>query len=239
MSDLLPQGAAMPAVLHDLRTWVGAISGWTRILTLRRSPAEVDRALRAIERSSDAMERFIADLTLLSRGTGSPFSLRVENVNLLGVIDAALDVVRPNAEANGVRLVWHAVSDCTPVVRGDPLRVQQIVCNLLANSLQCTPRGGWIVITLLTNAEHVRIAVEDSGPGISPAFLPSLFEPFTQDPAVQHAHGSGLGLAIAKTLAESQGGAIEVDPGGDTRGAIFRVQLPLVNRMDAPTSATA
>jgi signal transduction histidine kinase len=233
MSDLLPEGVAMPAVLHELRTWTSAVSGWTRILQLRRSPAEVDRALRAIERSSVAMERFIADLGVLSRGSGTPFGLYLENVNLLLVVDAALDVVRPRAELKEVTLVWLPPGEWMPVVCGDQLRLQQIICNLLMNALQFTPRGGRIGITLTADEEYVRIAIEDSGPGISRAFLPSIFEPFAQDPAVHHVDGSGLGLAIAKALAELQQGRLEVDPGGGGRGAVFHVHLPLVRHQSA------
>jgi signal transduction histidine kinase len=225
----------MPAVLHELRTWTSAVSGWTRILQLRRSPAEVDRALRAIERSSVAMERFIADLGLLSRGSGSPFGLYLENVNLLVVVDAALDVVRPRAELKQVNLVWLPPGDWVPVVCGDQLRLEQIICNLLMNALQCCPRGGRIAVTLTMDSEYARIAVEDSGPGISPAFLPSIFEPFAQDPTVHYFDGSGLGLAIAKALAELQQGRLDVDPGGGGRGAVFNVQLPLVR----PQSSSA
>jgi signal transduction histidine kinase len=236
MKELLPD-AAVPAVLHELRTWTGAITGWTRILHLRRSSDEAERALRAIERSSAAMERFIGDLSLLSRGAGGPFGLYLENMNLLSVVDAALDVVRPKAELKDVTLVWLPPGDWAPIVCGDQLRVQQIVCNLLVNALQFTPRNGRITVTLTTDAEHARIAVEDSGPGISRAFLPSIFEPFAQDPAVHHPDGSGLGLAIAKTLAELQKGTLDVDPGGGGRGATFHVQLPLVRHQ--PTAAPA
>ena len=237
MNRLLPDGAAMPAVLHELRTWTSAVSGWSRILQLRRSASEVDRALRAIERSSVAMERFIADLGLLSRGAETPFSLYLENVNLLAVVDAALDVVRPRAELKEVTFVWLPPGDWIPVVCGDQLRLQQIICNLLMNALQFSPRGGRVAITLTTTPDHARIGVEDSGPGISRAFLPSIFEPFAQDPAVHHGDGSGLGLAIAKTLAELQQGHLDVEPGGGGRGAVFHVQLPLVRYQPAAAYA--
>lgn len=233
MTDLLREGVAVPAVLHELRTWTSAVSGWTRILHLRRSPAEVDRALRAIERSSIAMERFIADLGVLSRGGGSPFGLYLENVSLVQVVDAALDVVRPKAEVKEVTLAWLPPQEWMPVVCGDQLRLQQIICNLLMNALQFSPHGGRIAVTLTSDVEYARIAIEDSGPGISHAFLPSIFEPFAQDPAAHHLDGSGLGLAIAKALAELQQGRVDVDPGGGGRGAVFHVHLPLVRQQSA------
>lgn len=232
MADPLPQGAVVPAVLHELRTWTNAISGWTRILQVRRTPADVDRAVRAIERSSVAMERFIADLGLLSRGAGDAFGLYLEDVSLRAVVDAAIEVVRPQAEVKEVSLVW-VPGDRVPLVCGDELRLEQIVCNLLMNALQFSPRGGRVAITLTTNADYARLAVEDSGPGISRTFLPSLFEPFAQDPAVPHTEGSGLGLAIAKTLAESQQGHLDVEPGGGGRGAVFHLHLPLVRHQRA------
>jgi two-component system CheB/CheR fusion protein len=111
--------------------------------------------------------------------------------------------------------------------------LQQIICNLLMNALQFSPRGGRIAITLTTDVEYARIAIEDSGPGLSHAFLPSIFEPFAQDPAMRHLDGSGLGLAIAKTLAELQQVRLDVDPGGGGRGAVFNVQLPLVRQQSA------
>ncbi|MEO6236482.1 MAG: HAMP domain-containing sensor histidine kinase [Vicinamibacterales bacterium] len=234
MNSLLPEDASIPAVLHELRTWTGAIAGWTRILHLHRSTDEIERAIRAIERSSAAMERFIGDLSVLSRGAGSPFGLYIEDMNLVAVVEAALDVVRPKAELKNVGLAWTAAGDWAPVVRGDQLRVQQIVCNLLFNALQFTPRDGRIEVTLTTAARTARITVEDSGPGISRAFLPALFQPFSQDPEVHHTDGSGLGLAIAKTLAELQSGSLDVDPGGSGRGATFHVHLPL-----APPGAMA
>lgn len=236
MSQLLPE-AAIPAVLHELRTWTSAVTGWTRILNLRRSPAEVDRALRAIERSSIAMERFIADLAVLSRGAGRPFELYLENVNLLAVVDAALDVVRPKAELKEVTLAWLPPANRLPVVCGDQLRLEQIVCNLLTNAVHFSPRGGRIGITLASDAQFARIVIEDSGPGISHAFLPSMFEPFTQDPAIPHADGSGLGLAIAKALAELHQGRVDVDPGGGGRGAVFKVHFPLAGQQSSSASA--
>jgi signal transduction histidine kinase len=228
MNDLLPGGAAMPAVLHELRTWTNSVSMWTRILKRHRSAVDVDRALRAIERSAAAMERFIADLGILSRGAGTPFGLYLENVNLLTVVEDALDVVRPKADLKEISLLWMPQGGGAPVVCGDQLRMQQIICNLLMNAVQFSPPGSRIAITLTTTKEYARIAIEDSGPGISRAFLPSIFEPFAQDPGVHHVDGSGLGLAIAKTLAELQQGRLDVDPGGEGRGAVFHVQLPLV-----------
>lgn len=237
MNDSLPEGAAVPAVLHELRTWTGAIAGWIRILHLRRSADETARALRAIERSSVAMERFIGDLSLLSRGAGSGFGLYLENMNLVTVVDAALDVVRPKAESKDVTLVWLPPGEWAPVVCGDQLRVQQIICNLLVNAVQFSSRGGRVTVSLTTDDATARITVEDSGPGISRTVLPALFEPFTHDPTAPHADGSALGLAIAKALAEMQQGTLHVEPGGSGRGAAFHVRLPLVDLLPTPVYA--
>jgi signal transduction histidine kinase len=231
MKDFLPQGTEIPAVLHELRTWVSAVGGWTRILRLRGTNGGADGALVGLERAALAMERFVIDLELLSRGAATPFHLRLEHMNLLTVVDTAVEMMRPNAELKGITLVQRADRKCLPTVCGDPLRVQQIVCNVLTNALKFTPRDGRVLTTVQTRAGVARIAIEDSGPGISPTFLPAVFDAFSQDPAVRHAEGSGLGLAVAKTLAELHSGTIEVEAGGNGHGATFCIVLPLASQV--------
>jgi CheY-like chemotaxis protein len=143
-------------------------------------------------------------------------------------VDAAIESIRPAAEAKGIRV--QRVLDGTGVVMGDPARLQQVVWNLLANSVKFTPRGGRVHVRVWNVRSQVEVVVEDTGVGIAPAFLPHVFERFRQgDSSSTRPHGGlGLGLAIVRHLVELHGGTVEASSEGEGRGARFTVRLPTV-----------
>jgi CheY-like chemotaxis protein len=150
-------------------------------------------------------------------------------VDLVAVIQGALDQIRPAAETKGVRLTFgpHAVPD---PVGGDPLRLQQVVVNLLSNAVKFTPTGGRIEVGLASTGSQAEIRVTDTGQGIAPEFIPHLFDRFSQaDHSSSRRHGGiGLGLAIVKALVEQHGGTVQADSGGLGKGATFTVRIPFL-----------
>jgi CheY-like chemotaxis protein/two-component sensor histidine kinase len=172
--------------------------------------------------------QLIADLLDISRITSGKLRLDVQRVELPAVIDAALEAVRPAAEAKGVRLQT-VVEPVHVPVHGDPNRLQQIIWNLVSNAVKFTPKGGRVQIVLARVNSHVEIRVSDTGEGIAPEFLPHLFERFTQansSPGREHT-GLGLGLALVKQLVEMHGGKVRAASSGVGLGATFIVDLPL------------
>ncbi|MCL6640942.1 MAG: GAF domain-containing sensor histidine kinase, partial [Candidatus Rokubacteria bacterium] len=185
---------------HELRTPINAVYGWARILRDDRVDAETRRrALEVIERNARAQVQLIDDLLDVSRIVTGNLRLDVQPVDLAAVIEAAIDTVRPAAEARGVRLITVLDPRAAPIM-GDPDRLQQVVWNLLSNSVKFTPRGGRVEITLRRVNSHVELVVADTGAGIDPALLPHLFERFRQ--GERSAGGLGLGLAIVRHLVE-------------------------------------
>ncbi len=213
---------------HELRTPLNAMLGWTQLLRRRRSPENIDEGLDVIERNARTQAQLIEDLLDMSRIVAGKIRLDVQRVDLSEVIAAALDVVRPAAEAKGVRLVQTLDPQAGPV-SGDPGRLQQILWNLLSNAVKFTPRHGRVHVVLERVASHVELSVADTGQGIGAAFLPHVFERFRQeDGTAGRAHGGlGLGLAIVKQLVELHGGQVNVTSAGESQGATFVVSLPI------------
>jgi len=153
--------------------------------------------------------------------------LNVRRVAVDPVVHAAVDSLRPAADAKGVRL--DAVVDAdAAMVSGDPERLQQVVWNLVSNAIRFTSRGGRVEIRLGQDGEHVRLVVTDDGAGIDSAMLPRLFDRFWQaDSSMTRAHGGlGLGLAIVRHLVELHGGTVRAHSEGEGHGATFTVTLP-------------
>jgi CheY-like chemotaxis protein len=172
--------------------------------------------------------QLIDDLLDVSRVIAGKMRLEVRTVDLKTLIEAALDAVRPAADAKQIRL--QSVLDAADVaMMGDPARLQQVVWNLLINAVKFTPKGGRVQINLLRVNSHVEIIVSDTGQGISPDVLPFIFERFRQaDSSSTRAHmGLGLGLALVKHLVELHGGSVVAESGGDGKGATFIVKLPI------------
>jgi PAS domain S-box-containing protein len=220
----------LATVSHELRTPLNSIMGWVQILrTHEFDRAALEHGLEAIERSAKAQTSLIEDILDASRIITGKLHLAVRPVNLVSVVQEALDIVRPAAEAKGIDL--H--TDLRPLggpVSGDADRLRQIVWNLLSNAIKFTPRAGRVEIRLESIASEIELTVKDSGLGISETFLPFVFDRFRQaDSTSARQHGGlGLGLAIVRHLVEMHGGTIRADSPGEGRGATFTIRLPLV-----------
>jgi signal transduction histidine kinase/ActR/RegA family two-component response regulator len=214
---------------HELRTPLNAIVGWTHILRDSPSdPAVVRKAADIIHRNAQLQTQLIADILDVSRIIAGKLRLDVRPVQLAAVVEAALDTVRPAAAARAVRLEAVLDPEAGPV-SGDPERLQQVVWNLLSNAIKFVPeKQGRVHVRLEAINSHVRLTVEDNGPGIDPGFLPYVFERFRQaDSSSSRRHpGLGLGLAIVRHLVELHGGTVRADNRAGLTGAIFTVELP-------------
>ncbi len=217
-------------VSHELRTPLSAIKGWSRILTGGHlEPADTLRGMEAIERSAEVLQRLIEDLLDFSRIISGKLRLTVERVEPGTVIESALDVIRPAAEAKDIQLETVLDTD-PPAVSGDPSRLQQVLWNLLSNAIKFTPKHGRVDVRVSRVNSSVEIAVADTGEGISADFLPYVFDRFRQaDRTDSRGHGGlGLGLAISRHLVELHGGTIRVESDGPGHGTTFYLRLPVM-----------
>ena len=214
---------------HELRSPLNAVLGWSQILRTRElDEAMQKQALAIIERNARAQNRLIEDLLDVSRIITGKLRLEIRPVALAEVVQAALDTVRPAAEAKSIRL--SAVIDpLAGLVPGDADRLQQVVWNLLSNAVKFTPAGGWVQAELVRKSAHIEITVADSGTGIALDALPYVFERFRQaDSSSTRTYGGlGLGLAIVRQLVELHGGTVMAESPGPGKGATFSVRLPL------------
>ncbi len=217
---------------HELRTPLTAILGWAKVLLLQRSDATTQkRGLEAIARNAGAQAALIDDLLDMSRIVSGKVKLDMQSADLSRVVDAALASVRGAAEAKKITLE-RRVDRAACKVYGDAARLQQVVENLLSNAVKFTPTHGRVEVSVASNAGHVEIAVEDTGMGIAPEFVPHVFDQFRQaDSSTTRRHGGlGLGLAIVKQLAAMHGGAVSARSAGRGHGARFVVRLPCLDR---------
>lgn len=218
-------------VSHELRSPLNAILGWARLLRSRKFDAEkTNKALEIIERNAQAQTQLIEDLLDISRVIRGKVRLFARPINLVQVIEAAIDTVRPTADLKRIQ-VSSRLDRSVDLVEGDPDRLQQVVWNLLSNAIKFTPEGGRVSVRLTRVNSHAQIKVIDTGIGISPDFLPYVFERFRQaESTTTKVHGGlGLGLAIVRNLVELHGGTIRVESPGVGQGATFIVQLPLIS----------
>jgi PAS domain S-box-containing protein len=218
----------LATVSHELRSPLTAILGYGRILQSGKTDGEIiHKAVAVIERSAKAQLRIIEDLLDSARIIAGKLRIELEAIDIVPVLEAALDTARPAAEAKGVKLV----SDFSRVPEptfGDSTRLQQIVWNLLANAVKFTPQGGWVELRMEGAVDHIRITVSDNGKGIEPQFLPFIFDRFRQadSSSSRRVGGLGLGLSLVKHLVELHGGTIMVASEGVERGSTFTVILP-------------
>lgn len=214
---------------HELRTPLNAVIGWSRMLHSGRLDSDGSKhAVEVIERNAWAQKQIIEDILDVSRVITGKLQLNLSPVDLVAVVDAALDAVRPAMEAKEIK-VETLIDSSLRLVSGDADRLQQVVWNILSNAAKFTPAGGKIEIAVNQTNGGVEVQVKDSGPGIDPAFLPHVFERFRQaDGSTTRMHGGlGLGLAIVRHLVELHGGTIGVENRENQHGAIFTVRLPL------------
>ncbi|RYZ07561.1 MAG: PAS domain S-box protein [Myxococcales bacterium] len=215
-------------VSHELRTPLNAMLGWARLLKSGTLDApRRERALDVIERNALAQAQLIEELLDISRIVSGKLNLEVARFDVKGVVEAAVDTVRPALESKRMSLRLVVPSHVEPTF-GDAHRIQQVVWNLLSNAVKFTPTGGNIEVTLEQHAAETILRVSDDGPGIPPAVLPFIFESFRQaDSSITRSFGGlGLGLSISRHLVELHGGSIAAFSEGDGRGAIFVVRLP-------------
>jgi signal transduction histidine kinase/FixJ family two-component response regulator len=214
---------------HELRTPLNAITGWLELLRLdAEDPKTILEGVEVIERNVRVQAQLIDDLLDVSRIISGKVRLDIKPVQLGEVLRAALETVQPTAFAKGVRLE-SVVQAHAPAISGDFGRLQQVVWNLLTNAIKFTPRGGKVQVLLETVNSSLVVRVSDTGEGISPDFLPHVFERFRQadgSPSRQHG-GLGLGLSIVKTLMEMHGGQVSAHSAGKGRGATFEIRLPV------------
>ncbi len=215
---------------HELRTPLNAIQGWATLLRHRELSSEDRvRGLETIERNVRAQAQIVNDLLDMSRIVSGKIHLEVQPIDLRDVVEAAIDVVRPSADAKRIR-IRSLLDSSLGTIRGDPNRLQQVLWNLLTNAVKFTPPEGRIQVLLERVDSHVEITVSDNGMGIRPEFLPHVFDRFRQaDPSTTRRHGGlGIGLSIVKNLVELHGGSVRVASAGENQGTMFVVSLPVV-----------
>jgi signal transduction histidine kinase len=224
---------------HELRTPLNAILGWTRLLRAGALPPNsVDRALEKVERNAQAQARLVEDLLEVSRITSGKLRLEMREVDLAALIHAAVESIRPAADARELTLETTGLDQRLPTI-GDPDRLQQVIWNLLSNAVKFTQAGARVTVTLGRADGSDTLIVRDTGIGIEPAFIPHVFDTFRQADAssTRQVGGLGLGLSIAKRLVELHGGTITAASEGTGRGATFTVRLP-VRAVVKPQHAT-
>lgn len=214
---------------HELRTPLSAILGWAQVLRRGgKDEADRQRGLQTIERNARAQAQLIEDLLDMSRITSGKVLLDIQNLSPAGFLDAAIETVRPAADAKNIRLEKHYDAD-PGTIAGDPARLQQVVWNLLSNAIKFTPRDGQVTVELARRGDSVVITVRDTGTGIKPEFITHVFERFRQaDASMTRRHGGlGLGLSIVKHLIEQHGGTVRAESAGEGLGSSFSIELPL------------
>ena len=219
----------LATVSHELRTPLNSITGWARLL----QSGDLDEAARShavevILRSASTQTQLVEDLLDLSRIVTGRMRLTLEKCEVAGLVDEALDAVRPAAAAKGIALVTTFASDAGPVLCA-PDRLRQVVWNLAMNAIKFTPTGGRVEVAVVSSNQHVEIVVADNGVGISPAILPRIFDEFQQeDGSSTRAYGGlGLGLALVKQIVELHGGRVHAQSPGKGKGATFTVTIPV------------
>jgi PAS domain S-box-containing protein len=212
---------------HELRTPLNAIVGWSQILSPESDLEELNEGLDAIRRNGFAQTRLIEDLLDMSRIVSGKVRLDVQLLDLSSVINAAINTVRPAADAKGIK-IRKVLDPVVGMVSGDPTRLQQVVWNLLTNAIKFTSKEGKIDVILERVNSHVELTIHDSGIGIPAEHLPVIFDRFRQvDSSTTRSYGGlGLGLAIVKQLVELHGGSVHAKSEGEGKGTTFTIHLP-------------
>ena len=230
----------LATVSHELRTPLTAILGWSRMLQGDSLGSDMSiRAIDSIKRNAKAQAQIIDDILDVSRIITGNLYLDLQPIELAPVLESAINVVRPTADAKGIQI--QVTFDREPAaVPGDANRLQQVFWNLLSNAVKSTPAGGKVFAQLRRVEGQVEVEVRDTGQGISPEFLPFVFDRFRQqDSTSTRQHGGlGLGLAIARHLVEIHGGHISAQSDGGGAGAAFTVRLPLVGAIEEADAST-
>ncbi len=215
-------------VAHELRSPLNSIAGWAQLLRTRRlDEATIAKGLDTIYRNTHSQVQLIEDLLDISRMVRGILHINFTPLTLSDVVEAALEIVRPTAEAKQIQLETQLRK--TAQISGDINRLQQIVVNLLTNAIKFTPEAGRVEVLLGQGQEQVELQIRDNGKGIAPEFLPLIFDRFAQGQRnTSSKDGLGLGLAIVKNLVELHHGTISVESPGVGQGATFTVRLPVL-----------
>jgi PAS domain S-box-containing protein len=221
---------------HELRTPLSAILGYARLLRSGMlGPEKLQKAVDTIERNATSLAQIVEDVLDISRIVSGKIRLNVQSVDFPDIVRNAIDAITPAAEAKGIRLETVLDPLASPI-SGDPERLQQVLWNLLSNAVKFTARGGRVQVRLERVDSQVELEVSDTGIGISPEFLPHVFERFRQadSGSTRERGGLGIGLSIARQLTEMHGGTIDAASGGKGKGATFRLRIPLMIVHRAP-----
>jgi PAS domain S-box-containing protein len=219
----------LATVSHELRTPLNAILGWSQMLAADKVNEDfVSRAVKTIYRNAKSQAQLIEDILDVSRIITGKLRIDAKPISVSPIIQTVVESLRPSIEAKNLRLQMRFEFE-PRMINADSNRLQQVVWNLLSNAIKFTPENGQITVELESDESETRIIVSDTGKGISPEFLPFVFDRFRQaDGSTTRKHGGlGLGLAIVRHIVELHGGAVEVKSGGEGNGTIFTVRLPL------------
>ena len=226
----------LATVSHELRNPLAPILTWTQLLRSGKlDAAKTRRALEVIERNVLSQAQLIDDLVDVSRVVSGKFRLDVRPIDLVRIIQAAGDAHGPASEAKQVRMQY-VLDERAGMISGDSERLQQVMWNLISNAIKFTPKEGRVQVVLQRADSHVEVIVTDSGIGISPEFLPHVFEPFRQattGPMRRHS-GLGLGLSIVRHIVELHGGEITAESEGLGKGSRITVKFPLLATVREP-----
>ena len=220
----------LAALSHELRTPLAAILGWCEVIrNVRDRREQIDRAIETIERNAHAQARLIDDLLDVTRMQAGTLVLDLATVPLGVPVRAAIQAVRPMANAKSISLELRGFDD-PQLVRADAGRLQQVAANLIVNAVKFTPSRGTVTVAIDRHDGQARLTVTDTGEGIDAQFLPQLFTRFRQaDSSTARRHGGlGLGLSIVAKLVQLHDGQVSASSAGRGRGATFTVTLPLV-----------
>jgi signal transduction histidine kinase len=231
----------LASLSHELRTPMNVILGWLSMLETGTGVRDVQLALATVRRNAELQAKLIDDLLDMSRLTSGTLRLEMDRVDLGQLLQTTLRELQPAADRKGVALVAAASPDLRAVA-GDDRRLQQVLWNLLHNAVKFTPDGGRVAADIRMVEGCVEIVVQDNGCGISPAFLPHVFERFRQERGISTSGtaGLGLGLAITRQLVELHGGTIRAWSAGIDAGATFIVRVPAMTAgMDTTSGESA
>jgi len=221
----------LATVSHELRTPLTAILGWASMLNRGiLSQIQMRHALQVIERSARLQAGLVDDMLDTSRIITGRLKLDAHPIEIGRVFQAAIDVIRPSAEAKRIRLQVVA-DDRSSIVFGDANRLQQVIWNLLSNAVKFTGEGGRVEARLIQTDGHIEIVVKDNGMGIEPEFMPYVFDRFRQadSSSTRQYGGLGLGLAIVRHVVEMHGGRVVASSPGKGQGATFKVLFPIAS----------
>jgi PAS domain S-box-containing protein len=223
---------------HELRTPINAILGWLSILSRGEAVRDPAKAIAVIQRNAQMQAKLIEDLLEMNKLTSGTARLDVALVDVKSTVDNALQALQPTAEAKGIRLTAD-IDPAVPQMAADGRRLQQVIWNLVHNAIKFTPDQGGVGVAVTRTSTSVQIRVTDNGQGISPDFLPYVFDRFRQadSSATRGAWGLGIGLSIAKHIVELHGGTIVATSGGSGQGSTFIVHLP-ASRLETATSGS-